>query len=71
MPNDILLTDFDDVKYATLVSPPLTTVRKPCAEIAGAAFVALLARSAEPDRTPRTILLSAPLVTRDSTSPRK
>ena len=71
VPNDILLTGFDDVKYATLVSPPLTTVRQPCAEIARAAFEALLARSAEPDRTPRTILLNAPLVARDSTSPRK
>lgn len=68
VPNDILLTGFDDVKYATLVSPPLTTVRQPCAEIARASFEALLARSAEPDRTPRTILLSAPLIARDSTS---
>ena len=69
VPNDILLTGFDDVKYATLVSPPLTTVRQPCAEIARTAFEALLARSAEPDRTPRTILLNAPLIARDSTSP--
>ena len=65
VPNDILLTGFDDVKYATLVSPPLTTVHQPCTEIARAAFEALLTRSAEPDRTPRTILLNAPLVARD------
>ncbi len=71
VPNDILLTGFDDVRYATLVSPPLTTVRQPCAEIARAAFEALLARTASPDRTPRTILLNAPLVARDSTSSRK
>ena len=70
VPKDVLLTGFDDVKYATLVSPPLTTIRQPCVEIARAAFEALLARSAEPDRTPRTILLSAPLVARDSTLPR-
>ena len=68
VPKDILLTGFDDVKYATLVSPPLTTFRQPCADIARAAFEALLARSAEPDRAPRTILLNAPLVTRESTS---
>lgn len=67
VPNDILLTGFDDVKYATLVSPPLTTFRQPCADIARAAFEALLARTAEPDRLPRTILLDAPLVTREST----
>ena len=71
VPKDILLTGFDDVKYASLVSPPLTTFRQPCADIARAAFEALLARSAEPDRTPRTILLNAPLVARDSTSSRK
>ena len=70
VPKDVLLTGFDDVKYATLVSPPLTTIRQPCVEIARAAFEALLARSAEPDRTPRTILLSAPLIARDSTLPR-
>jgi len=71
VPNDILLTGFDDVKYATLVSPPLTTVHQPCTEIARAAFESLLARSAEPDRAPRTVLLDAPLVTRESTSPSK
>ena len=69
VPNDILLTGFDDVKYATLVSPPLTTFRQPCADIARAAFETLLARTAEPDRLPRTILLNAPLVARESTSP--
>ena len=69
VPNDILLTGFDDVKYATLVSPPLTTFRQPCADIARAAFEVLLARTAEPDRLPRTILLNAPLVARESTSP--
>ena len=67
VPGDILLTGFDDVKYATLVSPALTTVRQPCVDIAHAAFEALLARTAAPDRPPRSVLLHAPIITREST----
>ena len=69
VPGDILLTGFDDVKYASLVSPPLTTVHQPCADIARAAFETLLARTVESNRAPRAILLSAPLVARESSSP--
>ena len=68
VPNDILLTGFDDVRYATLVSPALTTVHQPCVDIASAAFEALLARTAAPDRPSRTVLLQAPLVERESTN---
>ena len=71
VPGDILLTGFDDVKYATLVSPALTTVRQPCADIAHAAFEALLARTAAPDRPPRSVLLHAPIIARESTSRNK
>ncbi len=69
VPGGILLTGFDDVKYASLVSPPLTTFHQPCADMALAAFESLLTRTTAPDRAPRTILFNAPLVERESTSP--
>ena len=37
VPRDVLLAGFDDVACAQLLSPPLTTMRQPCEEIAAVA----------------------------------
>lgn len=66
VPTDVRVVGFDDVKYATLLSPPLTTVHQPCREIAESAFRAMLERIAEPTIPKRTISLSAALVVRES-----
>ena len=66
VPDDIRLVGFDDVRYAKIVTPQLTTVRQPCAKIAEAAFRRLLARIADPSLQPCTISLPADLVVRAS-----
>lgn len=68
VPDDIMVAGFDDVNCATLVSPQLTTLRQPCAQIARHAVEMLIARIAAPDIPPRALFLSAPLVVRESTS---
>ena len=66
VPADIRVVGFDDAKYATLLSPPLTTAHQPCREIADLAFRAMLERIAEPSIPRRTISLSPTLVVRES-----
>lgn len=68
VPDDVLLAGFDDVRFATAVSPPLTTVRQPCDDIARVAFATLRERMRDPTLPPRRILLSGSLVVRESTA---
>ena len=68
MPSDILVAGFDDVNYAKLVVPQLTTLHQPCEEIAQTAVELLLGRIADPTLPPREVFLSAPLVVRGSTT---
>jgi DNA-binding LacI/PurR family transcriptional regulator len=57
-PRDVRVVGFDDVKYATLVSVPLTTIHQPCREIAAIAFRTMMERLAEPNLTVRSITLT-------------
>lgn len=66
IPRQIRITGFDDVKYASLVRVPLTTMHQPCDEIAAVAVNAMLDRLANPDLPTRTILVEAKLVVRRS-----
>ena len=66
VPEDIRIAGFDDVRYATLLSRPLTTVHQPCREIAVAALRAMLDRIAEPTLPARSQLLTPTLVVRES-----
>jgi DNA-binding LacI/PurR family transcriptional regulator len=66
VPQEVRVVGFDDAKFATLVSVPLTTVRQPCRDIAHAAFRAMLERIAEPTLPARNILLRPRLVVRES-----
>lgn len=66
VPGDVRLAGFDDVRYATLLSPALTTVHQPCRDIAGSAFRALLDRIAEPTLPARSLLHTPTLVVRES-----
>lgn len=67
VPGDVMLAGFDDVKYAEIASPPLTTVRQPCEAIAEIAYRTMRERMQDADVPPRRILLPAPLVVRAST----
>lgn len=68
VPDDVLLAGFDDVQFAKIVSPQLTTVRQPCETIAETAFYRLLARIANPSLTPVHVALPVSLVVRGSTA---
>jgi LacI family transcriptional regulator len=67
VPDDLLVTGFDDIPFAALSDPPLTTVRQPQAEIAAEA-VRLLADAERAGERPLTRLALQPsLVVRAST----
>ena len=67
VPEDVEVVGFNDLNYAQLVDPPLTTIHVPCAEIAQTAFRFLMERIAGPSLPPRECYLPAPLVVRGST----
>jgi DNA-binding LacI/PurR family transcriptional regulator len=66
VPGDLRMVGFDDVRFATLLSAPLTTMHQPCREIAVVALRAMLDRIADPTLPPRGLVLSPRLVVRES-----
>ena len=66
VPADVRMGGFDDVKYASLLSVPLTTIHQPCADIGAVAIGAMLDRLRSPSMPPRDILLNFHLVERSS-----
>jgi len=75
IPDDIAITGFDDVPDATRLSPALTTVRQPLAEIAELGIVKLLERIGDgPPRhgtasaVPRLSVVASELVVRGSST---
>jgi LacI family transcriptional regulator len=66
VPRDLRVVGFDDVRYATWLPVPLTTVHQPCREIAAIAFRAMLERVADPAIPPRSLVLTPRLVVRES-----
>lgn len=66
VPEDIRIVGVDDVKYANLLSIPLTTMHQPCVEIGRVAMSTMLSRLENPDFPARDILLSCRLVVRQS-----
>jgi LacI family transcriptional regulator len=67
VPDDIALVGFDDVDVATMVTPPLTTVRNPAYEIGASAGDLLLSRmNGEYSGSARTVTLPCPFVDRAS-----
>jgi LacI family transcriptional regulator len=69
VPEDLSIVGFDDVENATIVTPALTTVRQPLAEM-GRTGVSLLTRLLEGQRFETLhVELATRLVVRDSTAP--
>lgn len=66
VPEDIRLVAFDDVKYASLVSVPLTTVHQPCDQLGAAAIQTMLQRIENPGAPARDVLVDFWLVVRES-----
>ncbi len=69
VPEDVSVVGFDDIPWAKLMDPPLTTVRQPLAAIGAAAVRLLLERMADPQRAARQVVLPVELVVRGSTAP--
>ncbi len=66
VPEDVRMVGFDDVRFATLLSVPLTTMHQPCREIAQVALRAMLDRIDDPAMPPRWVAVSPSLVVRES-----
>jgi DNA-binding LacI/PurR family transcriptional regulator len=66
VPEQIAVAGLDDVEYASLLSPALTTIRQPCSEIARTAVRTLIERINNPGLPPRHIHHCAQLVVRQS-----
>lgn len=66
VPEEIRMAGIDDVKYASLLSVPLTTIHQPCADMGAMAVNTMLERLRNPKLPARDILLNFHLVIRDS-----
>jgi DNA-binding LacI/PurR family transcriptional regulator len=66
VPQDLRLVGFDNVRFASLLSTPLTTVEQPIRDIAITAFSALRERMTNSTLPPRTLILTPRLIVRES-----
>ncbi len=69
VPDDVLVTGFDDTPIATYIEPALTTIRQPREAIATEAVRLLDARLADTELPVRKLALQPELVVRGSTQP--
>jgi DNA-binding LacI/PurR family transcriptional regulator len=67
-PGDVAVTGFDDAEYAAALTPALTTVRQPAAELGVAAIDTLVELIADPHALPAYVLKSGELVVRESSA---
>lgn len=66
IPDDIRIVGIDDVRYASLLRVPLTTVHQPCRAIGRNAVMAMVERLQNPQMPSRDIRLQGHLVVRKS-----
>lgn len=72
IPDDISVVGFDDHYYASMVTPPLTTIHQPINQLARTAVQLLIRQITDPSCEPVEKTLAAHLVVRDSCkSPRQ
>ena len=69
VPRDISVVGFDDIAFAALADPPLTTVCSPRLEIGRRAIEALMTTIKRPEQTGIEIRIPTYLITRNSTAP--
>lgn len=66
IPGDIALTGWDDIPLASVMTPPLTTIRQPTRELGSLAAKLLLSRIAGTVIDPHEIILPTELIRRSS-----
>jgi hypothetical protein len=69
IPEDLSVVGFDDLPISRWVSPPLTTVRQPLAEMGRTAAEMLLAMIDQRELHSRRVELATELIVRSSTAP--
>jgi DNA-binding LacI/PurR family transcriptional regulator len=67
IPQDVAVIGFDDSRYARESSPALSSIRQPIEETGREAVHVLMRHMAEPQETPRQVILKTKLVVREST----
>lgn len=67
VPEDVLVTGFDDIRFAALADPPLTTIRQPHEQLAAECIRLLDARMADAGTPVQRIAIAPSLVVREST----
>lgn len=71
VPDDVSIVGFDDIRYAEVMNPPLTTIAQPREEIGRRCFLRLLGAMANPAAETGVEIVPHKLIVRDSaTSPR-
>jgi LacI family transcriptional regulator len=68
VPDDVLITGFDDIEYASLNTPSLTTLRQPLRQIAEEAVRLLRENIDNADRARTSLALRGELIVRRSTT---
>ena len=68
VPDDVSVVGFDGIEFAEFVTPTLTTIQQPRREIGRMGARTLITAMNEQSK-PRSVLLDAPLIVRDSTAP--
>jgi DNA-binding LacI/PurR family transcriptional regulator len=71
VPGQIRITGIDDVRYANLLTVPLTTMRQPCLEMGEMAIQLMLSRIGRADLPARDLALDCRLVVRQSCGVRR
>ena len=66
VPRQIRIVGFDDARFASLLTVPLTTMQQPCRDIAITAFQVMTERISAPSFPARNLLLMPRLVVRES-----
>jgi DNA-binding LacI/PurR family transcriptional regulator len=67
VPSRIKVTGMDDIKYATILRTPLTTIHQPCLDLGTTALGAMLDRASHPQMPARDLTVNFHLVVREST----
>lgn len=66
VPTDVAVTGFDDIQLARVISPRLSTVHQPMRQLGQTCVQLLMARLADPERPPASVVLPTQFVCRSS-----
>jgi DNA-binding LacI/PurR family transcriptional regulator len=69
VPDDISIIGFDDIRYASMVIPPLTTIRQPIDQIAEAAVMQIIKMVDNPTSERISIVMPTQLIIRETCKP--